>query len=604
MKSLHYKLFLRYAALIFPTIVIFMVLLFIILGKSLQENATSELQADCDNISTLLDTQLDQIDRLSKRIVSSEPLKAQFLEDLYSHNVASYNNKLAFSNTLFDIIKLSFNHTSLNLADTSGRHIYVGNNSSFTREDPEAFSEIGWFQPTLNAYGKKLIVPPHMPELNSSDTPVISVCRAFSPNNSRDMTAVLELQLEYSYVDKKIQNALHNQKDIKQIYVYDKNGNLIYPYNSAPPKSLKNHMLKIATAPESGDENSVQKATGDTPMLFTSQESSLTEWTVFVAAPERQIFTTFYQFRGILVTVSLLVLILLLFITWQIANKLTIPLKKLEQTVHSLTFDNLGNLELPHYSNTFHELDSLYHSFEQMQQNLQDSLQDTISAYTMAADAKMLALQSQMNPHFLYNTLASIGVLAEDGNRQEVVQMCSSLTVLLRYMSSNSSVNVALWQEIEHLQSYIYLIKVKYEERIQFSIDIDDNMLPLKVPRLLIQPLVENCIKYALNVEPPWIIHICGYLKDSCWIIEVTDNGTGFSSEFLETFQHQIAAIDWKKPLPELSINGMGLLNLYTRLFLKYKEHMIFKLENLPDSGTLVTIGGPYIEDTGEPGYE
>ena len=74
MKSLHSKLFFRYAALIFPIIVIFMVILYIILGNTLQKNATSELQADCDNISTLLDTQMEQIDELSKRIVSSDPL--------------------------------------------------------------------------------------------------------------------------------------------------------------------------------------------------------------------------------------------------------------------------------------------------------------------------------------------------------------------------------------------------------------------------------------------------------------------------------------------------------------------------------------------------
>ena len=106
-----------------------MVILYIILGNTLQKNATSELQADCDNISTLLDTQMEQIDgSLSKRIVSSDPLHSYLVRDLYSHDIDSYNNKLAFSTTLFDIIKLSFNHMSLNIADIEGHYIYVGNN--------------------------------------------------------------------------------------------------------------------------------------------------------------------------------------------------------------------------------------------------------------------------------------------------------------------------------------------------------------------------------------------------------------------------------------------------------------------------------------------
>ncbi|MBS6763474.1 MAG: histidine kinase [Clostridium sp.] len=577
-----------------------MVILYIILGNTLQKNATSELQADCDNISTLLDTQMEQIDELSKRIVSSDPLHSYLVRDLYSHDIGSYNNKLAFSTTLFDIIKLSFNHMSLNIADIEGHYIYVGNNSIFSIRDPESFHEISWFNPTLLAYGKKKILPPHIPELNSSETPVVSLCRAFSPDDTMNQTAVLELQLEYSYLDKKIKNALHNQKEIKHIYVYDSGGTLVYPYEARPPQNLKKRMLELARSPESAPLSTIYQTRDNASTLFACHASDFTNWTVFVTAEESKIFAPFYQFRTLLITASFLLLILLLFITWQIANKMTIPLKKLEQTAHALTFDNLSSYELPDYKSTFKELDSLYRSFEQMQQNLQESLQDAISAHTMAADAKMLALQSQMNPHFLYNTLASISILAEDGENEQAVKMCDSLSVLLRYMSSNSSMDVALWQELEHLRSYIYLIKVKYGERIQFHINMDDSLSPIKVPRLLIQPLVENCIKYALNVDPPWVIHITGYIKDSCWVIQVKDNGSGFPPDFLDSFHKKVLEVDWKKPLPELSINGMGILNLYMRLFLKYKQDLIFSLDNLPGNGACVTIGGPLTQNIGD----
>ncbi len=257
MKSLHSKLFFRYAALIFPIIVIFMVILYIILGNTLQKNATSELQADCDNISTLLDTQMEQIDELSKRIVSSDPLHSYLVRDLYSHDIDSYNNKLAFSTTLFDIIKLSFNHMSLNIADIEGHYIYVGNNSIFSIRDPKSYREISWFNPTLLAYGKKKILPPHLPELNSSETPVVSLCRAFSPDDTMNQTAVLELQLEYSYLDKKIKNALRNQREIKHIYVYDSGGTRVYPYEARPPQNLEKRMLELARSSESDSQTTI-----------------------------------------------------------------------------------------------------------------------------------------------------------------------------------------------------------------------------------------------------------------------------------------------------------------------------------------------------------
>ena len=96
------------------------------------------------------------------------------------------------------------------------------------------------------------------------------------------------------------------------------------------------------------------------------------------------------------------------------------------------------------------------------------------------------------------------------------------------------------------------------------------------------------------------MIHISGYIQDSCWIIQVKDNGSGFPADFLKSFYGKISEIDWKKPLPELSINGMGILNLYMRLFLKYKQDLIFSLDNLPGKGACVTIGGPLSEDIGD----
>ena len=96
------------------------------------------------------------------------------------------------------------------------------------------------------------------------------------------------------------------------------------------------------------------------------------------------------------------------------------PIRKLEQTVCSLDLNHLEKFELPEYKNSYRELASLYHSFGEMKENLQNSLQNTIDARTQAVNAQMLALQSQMNPHFLYNTLSSISILAEDGENEKV----------------------------------------------------------------------------------------------------------------------------------------------------------------------------------------
>lgn len=592
-KTLRYKLFIRYAALIFPIIFLFIVVLYVILGNSLQTNTKNELQADCDNISTLLDTRMDSIDQLSKRIVSSSKLRTAFLDELYSRSPDAYRKSQEFSKELFDIVKLFFDDMSLHMVDVEGRHVYVGPVITFQMEDAEEIEKVRWFQTVLAGNGKKYLLPAHMPELDEGGLPVVSLCRAFAPGSSKKETAVLEIQFRYDRLAEELQKTIHNNEDRKKIYVYDTAGQLIYPYGEPPSAELEEYFTDIAGAPGGGREPEIFRPEEGPSQLVASRYSPYTDWTVFVAASEREILSTFYLFRIMAVVVSGLLVILLLFITYRIARGLAMPLKELEQSAYSLTFDNLDIFEIPDCKNTFKELDSLYHSFAQMKKNLQSSLENVIRARTMANDAKMMALQSQMNPHFLYNTLASISALAENEETEKVVEICDSLTSFLRYISSGASNWVTLEEEMEQTCSYIHLIEIKYGERIRFEFDIDEDLLAGKVPKLLVQPLVENCVKYAINVPPPWIISIHIYEKEDKRIIQVRDNGPGFSGEYLKKFGNWVAQTDSDKPLPELEINGMGLFNLYTRLYLKYGKKMSFELENRSEGGACVTLCTP-----------
>ena len=156
---------------------------------------------------------------------------------------------------------------------------------------------------------------------------------------------------------------------------------------------------------------------------------------------------------------------------------------------------------------------------------------------------------------------------------------------------------VILMQEIDQSIAYMNLMKIKFEDRLVFHMDIDDSMYHIRIPKLIIQPLLENCIKYAIHVIPPWMIHIEGSTEENTWYIKVTDNGSGFDPEKLKALESTLASIVPEKSLPELQIDGMGLINLYIRLKLAYREDAVFKIRNLPDGGTEVTIGGIISED-------
>jgi two-component system sensor histidine kinase YesM len=112
-----------------------------------------------------------------------------------------------------------------------------------------------------------------------------------------------------------------------------------------------------------------------------------------------------------------------------------------------------------------------------------------------------------------------------------------------------------------------------------------------QVPRLIIQPLVENCMKYGNNCQPPWKISIIGECTDQKWEIHISDNGPGFTDEALEKIREKIRQSEEHPGIPDVEIHGMGLLNVYLRWKLAYQERMIFRCENLPEGGSCVTLG-------------
>ena len=123
-----------------------------------------------------------------------------------------------------------------------------------------------------------------------------------------------------------------------------------------------------------------------------------------------------------------------------------------------------------------------------------------------AKTAELKALQSQINPHFYYNTLSSIIVLAENGDSETVVKMCRNLSRIMRYITNTTETTVTLKDELDYVQKYLYCMKVRYQSSLNYSIHVDESLLSQPVPKLIIQPIVENAIRYGSNCAPPWNI--------------------------------------------------------------------------------------------------
>ncbi|MEF2245789.1 sensor histidine kinase [Paenibacillus sp. IITD108] len=241
------------------------------------------------------------------------------------------------------------------------------------------------------------------------------------------------------------------------------------------------------------------------------------------------------------------------------------------------------------------ELDLLEIRFQEMASELDELWNKQYRHQLELSQAQLKMLQAQINPHFFYNTLQSIGTLAIKSNAREVSDRLAEFGALFRYSMDIESENVYLYQEIEHLEHYAILQKGRYKQKLEYELDCPEEAAKIRVPKMILQPLVENSIIHGLERGKGQIkisVHI-SVLPDTI-LIQVMDNGKGFTDEQIENIkssylEHQIVAAERQ---------GIGLSNVLKRLRLYFGPQFHWSITSRSYESTVVALYLPF-ETTG-----
>jgi len=218
---------------------------------------------------------------------------------------------------------------------------------------------------------------------------------------------------------------------------------------------------------------------------------------------------------------------------------------------------------------------------ESIQQMMNEQLEDRQKLH----DLGIKLLYEQINPHFLYNTLDSIIWMSESGKNQEVVLMTSSLAKLLRQSISNEDEIVTIASEIGYTKSYLTIQKMRYKDKLEFEINIDENVLDESIVKLVLQPLVENAIYHGIKYKgEKGLINITGHREDGDIVITIEDNGKGMDEEALKHI------FDKKE---NNNSRGVGVNNVNNRLKLYYGSDYGLIYRSQIDVGTTVEVRIP-----------
>ena len=335
-----------------------------------------------------------------------------------------------------------------------------------------------------------------------------------------------------------------------------------------------------------------QNPIGGAKEIKAGSYSDFLGWTVLAIQPMDTLLGPVKDMRNLICLIGVIIICLTIFITYVIAKSISAPIQVVHNRMKNFRLGEPQSGIQTKSTGSILEIEGLNRIFNDMCIKLNESLDTIVSIRAHDVQAKMLAMQSQMNPHFLYNTLSIIKIVGKEGDNESVVKMCADLSLMLRYISDSNPAPVSFKDEIDHTLHYLGFMKIRHQDKLNYHIDIPLEMHDIQVPRLILQPLVENSMKFAAEVCPPWDIRIKGTIENGAWAISVADGGMGFTVEKIQELQKKFESYNPELELPTTQINGMSLINIIARLKLLYREKAVFRIEQPKEGGSLVIIGG------------
>ena len=560
-----------------------------------REDAIDSLRQLSISIADSADQQINQMSQITLGAISSTSMQDAFVSYISGSTSAYERNqhRTRLAGLLTSARGLDFSIRQLNVyADAAHEEGINGYGvGEYNGALPVSVKSLPWYEQAVSAGGRLVITGPVRnvydgylaglaPSAINNDTAYLIVCRMFY-NNLHIPVGFVEVRKFYEDVFSLANSSGLSGED--SIYVYGSDGHQLFPASQAP-------VNYFAFAQDAGqavlNENNGQRE-------YVSFALSASNGLVVAAVTPASVFASqIYRSMNWIIIASVVLFILALLIALLFSRRISSPIRKIYHFLSDEKKDRFEPLVLEQTG--IREIDKLTASINENIRSTKAATDTLMTLKEQELQAQMLALQSQMNPHFLYNSLSTIGEMAEEGLTHPVSEMCSQITQILRYISSNREQRSSLEEELEICDMYLQCIRMRYTDQLVSTIEVPDEMLDILIPKLCIQLLVENAVRSVTTSAPPWKITVaCSHdSQPGTWRVTVRDNGPGFDPQVEQHLREQMDYILKNGVLPSLQIQGMGILNIFIRLYLLDGIPFIFDLGNNPGGGAFVTIGG------------
>ena len=579
------KLILAVSAVISFVMILSAVILYQIMLQNTWNNWERSNQQIFNSLYSSIDNQIDYMDTVNKNIHASAVVKNIFQNipaqayNYFDQNPLSWN---AVYSEIYSALGSRPINGQIMIISRYGDYVYVDNQSGDITLSPDqalATEEVRWGLSTDEYV--------HV-SLSESDAwhidhePVLSVSRPL--RTSYETLGVIIYSVPLSALDRICQSYVLS--DDMYIALLNEQQQPLYEYKTADYADTVIDWPDILNGYKNAKNSKMH-------LLFQSIRYS--DLQLVQAIELRPFYHQIYRICFVLIVGYFLALICVLLITNFLLRQLFVPLQTLRREVEHISLDSEPLITANHRQN---EISALSTAISEMLHRFRIQNERLLLARERDLQSTLNAMEAQLNSHFLYNTLAVIGAAGQMEGSPTTPRLCAKLSNLLRYSVDFNFKSVTLRDEFSNVRDYLDIMAIRYAGKTDFNWDLDPNTDDIQVPKLILQPIVENCFKHGFDMKSGMrCIRIISRCDEQRWFVEVRNNGEPISQEartkLYETFAQYRSEIQSQKRLDARNFGtGFGLGNTILRLFLFYKGEEIFCID-VDGEETVVKIGGP-----------
>jgi two-component system sensor histidine kinase YesM len=580
----HFKSIQSTMAVAFSCVILLTTLFIAYTTYRLSTNAAEQSSRDhtsqlIEQVNTNIETYINYMENISQMVISNYDIR----EYLTKLTLLGVNDKVnleqRISYQLASVLNTRKDISSILIFGNNGNivpynHIIL---NKFT--DPTKQS---WYKKAIEGEGKVVISSSHVQNIIQDEYKwVVSLSRQLSSEDGKQL-GVLMVDLNYSVI-----NDLCNKIKLGKrgyIFILDQDGSIVYhPQQQLIYSSLKNEMIDQVM---SSNTSNFTTSEGKNSRMYTINQSKNTGWKIVGVTyvdelvPNKSEIQTYIVMWGIGLTLIAVIL------SYMLSLRISRPIKRLEASMKEV---EKGNFDIQVNIESYNEIGQLSKRFNHMTTEIKELMVQNVIEQELKRKSEWKALQAQINPHFLYNTLDSIIWMAEGKKSEEVVLMVAALARLFRLSISKGQEMISIAKEIEHIKSYLTIQKMRYKDKLDFEIDVDKHILSNKVIKIILQPLVENSIYHGIkNNAGVGIVRITGRIVDKRILLQVSDNGIGMTAD---SIRNMVEKTDKSE-----EGSGIGVSNVNQRIRLYFGEQYGITFESELGQGTTANIWLPILE--------